>query len=223
VVSAAIVGERVAIVGPREVSVLRVPSGDVLWRAMPSQGLDVVVHAHPISDDTVLLVGATGYSLTKDAQVFVRRADRSRGDWQITDTAIPDLTFVGACASAGDNLYLVGTWEDSRRVTGSGAQRPLLQRLKVVRVHVKTNVPVVVVDEPSFSYQMQITDAVAGEDLLALVVDRRELRVFRALGDESAVAPLRQESFKEPIAVSWLSRRRIALGVGDKSRIIDIP
>jgi hypothetical protein len=223
-VSAAIVAERLAVVGRSGVKVLRVPSAEPIWEGKPTTGLTYLHHAHPLSDQETLLVGTTGGSMVRDSQVVLRRADRSRGDWEITDTVVPRLSWVGACASAGDNLFVAGTWEDSRPVTSiGGKQRPLLQNIVVVRVQTSNLRTTEIVDTPVHSYETQVTDAAAGADLLAIVVDERELRVFGALGDQPAVAPIFQRAYADPIAITWLAPRRIAVQTGSDVQFVDIP
>jgi len=221
VFSAAIADERLAIVGRDGVKVLRVPSAQVIWEGNPVQGLNQLHHAHPLSDSAALLVGTSGGGLMRDSQVVLRRADRARGDWECTDTILPRLSWVGACASAGDNLFVAGTWEDSRPVA-QGRQRPLLQNIVVVRVEASTLRASEIVDLPVHAYETRVTDAAAGEDLLALVVDGRELRVYGALPREPAVAPIFQRAFADPIAVTWLARRRLAVLTGGRVEVIDV-
>lgn len=224
VVSAAIANERLTVVGRNAVKVLRVPSAEPIWEGRPTQGLTHLHHAHPLSDSVVLLVGTIDGGLMRDSQVVLRRADRARGDWVITDTVVPRLSWVGACASAGEHIYVAGTWEDSRPVAGAGnKQRPLLLNIVVACVHAATLRVHEIVDTPVHSFESRVTDAAAGEDLLALVVDQHELQVYRSLESQPAVAPIYHRTFPDPIAITWLARRRIAVLTSGRVEIIDLP
>lgn len=213
VVSAALVGSFLAIVTPADTRVLHLPDGKETWR-LPAAGDLHVHHAHPIDEQRVLLVCSRCQGMgTSD--VLLRMVDRRQGDSEWVDTSISMLSSVHACTTARESTYLAGIWEEARVVAGGQRQRPLLQRLVVVRTQLAEDgsmrQPKAVVAQDLTDFSTEVTDVAAGDSLLAVVLGQRRVLVYRLDQATGAGAPIWQRQHDRPVAVTWLAGDRIAI------------
>jgi len=223
----AVAADRIATVSNSTLTLFRLPDGalesrrDLLaWRKQ--FGFDQIRFVLPRADQQLLLVGFRNMSLTGPSRIVFQRIDAARGDWAPVQTSSDEgITFIHACASDGRWLYVAGTQEYCRGPpSGSvaaaapglgGAPRggpgrgDLLLTLVVKRVDPETLRSEEIVWDEQHSRSVNVRQLVAGGDLMAVVLDDGELRVYRLHAQGGTGAPIFRGRFGPGITAAWLS------------------
>jgi hypothetical protein len=251
-VALAVANDRVAALTTHDVALYRLPDGSLESRTdlrpwMRDFKFDSVRYVLPRADQRLIVVGFQDMTFAGNSHVVLQRVDASRGAWKHEQSVqIEGITWIHACASEGRSLWIAGTLEFCRDpATGGGsvagpasgaprsAQSPrsvqrgdLLLTLVVQRVDPETLRAEELIHDEQFSRDVSVRQLVVGDELLAIVFEDGEVRVYPLSKDGGvcgrALYDYDFSNLGPGVAAAWLGPTQVVVSGRGGSKVVSV-
>ncbi len=153
---------------------------------------------------------------------MVQKADTSTGTWQMsTRTDVRALTRLDCVSLDGDGLYLAGVHETVQMRTGNRPGR-LFQTLVVLRASVADLGLREVVWLEQQERSTVVHQVVAGEDLVALLVDAGSVLVFRLDAANRNSRLVLDDTFPDATSIAWVDGEHVLMVSEGGERVVRV-